>query len=165
MQLIEDTNLQFKIKRSEILFNKGVFEQGSDDSFVRETYKLDQERRTVHSIVKYGLSHLTAISLFNTLQNHLRDPSLRHLNEPSMRGILNRVMPWPQKPLSNGLEYLSQVIGLDQKYIRDYVNPVISSSYLHNVNSVATIFKLMPLYCDNYYKNNGRTKNLVLNLN
>lgn len=45
------------------------------------------------------------------------------------------------------------------------MNPVISSHYLHNVNSVATIFKLLPLYCDNYNANNGRTKNLVLNLN
>lgn len=27
------------------------------------------------------------------------------------------------------------------------------------------MFKLLPLYCDNYHTNNGRTKNLVLNLN
>lgn len=64
-----------------------------------------------------------------------------------MDGILRKILPPPQKPSSNGLEHLSQVIGLDQKYIRDYVNPLISSSYLHNVNSVATVFKLLPLYC------------------
>lgn len=81
-----------------------------------------------------------------------------------MRGILNKIIPPPQKPASNGLEYLSQVIGLDQKYIRDYVNPLISSHYLHNVNSIATIFKLMPLYCKSQ-SHDGRTKNLVLHLN
>lgn len=81
-----------------------------------------------------------------------------------MRGILNKIIPPPQKPASNGLEYLSQVIGLDQKYIRDYVNPLISSHYLHNVNSIATIFKLMPLYCKTQ-SHDGRTKNLVLHLN
>lgn len=56
-------------------------------------------------------------------------------------------MPPPTKPIANGLEFLSQTIGLDQKYIRDYVNPVISSHYLNNVNSIASLFKLMPLYC------------------
>jgi hypothetical protein len=86
------------------------------------------------------------------------------MNENSMRGILNKVMPPSHKPSANGLEYLSQVIGLDQKYIRDYVNPLISSHYMHNVNSIATIFKLMPLYCKTQ-SNDGRTKNLVLHLN
>lgn len=77
---------------------------------------------------------------------------------------MNKVIPSSHRPTANGLEYLSQVIGLDQKYIRDYVNPLISSHYLHNVNSIATIFKMIPLYCTNHM-HDGRTKNLVLHLN
>ena len=63
--------MEFKIKRSEILFNKGTYEQGTDNSFMEEIYKIDQERDTINSIVKYGLSHLTAMSLFSNLQKHL----------------------------------------------------------------------------------------------
>ena len=72
------------------------------------------------------------------------------MREQSIRGVLKTIMPLLHKPAPNGLEYLSETIGLDQKYIRDYVNPVISSNYLHNVNSVAILFKLLPLYCKNY---------------
>lgn len=79
----------------------------------------------------------------------------------SIRQILNQIMPYPQKPSPNGMTYLSQLIGLDQKYIRDYISPVVSSSYFHNVNSVATIFKVLPLYCKNV-ESKGRTKNLAL---
>lgn len=78
-----------------------------------------------------------------------------------MRATLNRIMPLGQKPVSNGIEYLSQTIGLDQKYIRDYASPLITSSYLHNVNSVAMLFKLLPLYCKNLQTKN-RNKNLAL---
>jgi hypothetical protein len=104
------------------------------------------------------------MALFDNFQTHLQKKIESDIKEDSMRGIMNKIMPSPQKPATNGLEYLSQVIGLDQKYIRDYVNPLISSHYLHNVNSVATIFKLLPLYCENH-RSNGRTKNLVLHLN
>lgn len=85
------------------------------------------------------------------------------MNADSLRAILNKIMH-PHQPLANGLQYLSQVIGLDQKYIRDYVNPVISSNYFHNINSIGTLFKLMPLYCKTQ-THDGRTKNLVLHLN
>lgn len=98
------------------------------------------------------------MALFGEFQKHLQTGIDPNINEDSMRGIMNKIMPYPQKPAANGLEYLSQIIGLDQKYIRDYVNPLISSHYLHNVNSVATIFKLLPLYCENH-RSNGRTKN------
>ena len=104
------------------------------------------------------------MALFKDLSKHLKSGIESDMNENSMRGILNKIMPSPHRPTANGLEYLSQVIGLDQKYIRDYVNPLISSHYLHNVNSIATIFKMIPLYCNNHAQD-GRTKNLVLHLN
>ena len=63
---------------------------------------------------------------------------------------MNSIMPLSHKPVPNGISYLSETIGLDQKYIRDFVNPVISSTYFHNVNSVAILFKLLPLYCSNH---------------
>ena len=66
-----------------------------------------------------------------------------------MKGVMNQIMPSYHKPAPNGISYLSETIGLDQKYIRDFVNPVISSTYFHNVNSVAILFKLLPLYCQN----------------
>lgn len=81
-----------------------------------------------------------------------------------MRAILNKLIPSPYKPTEDGIEFLSTVVGLDQKYIHDYVYPIIQSSFIFNVNSVAAIFKLMPLYCKTDI-HNGRTKNLVLHLN
>jgi hypothetical protein len=81
-----------------------------------------------------------------------------------MRAILNKLIPEPHKLTENGIDFLSRVIGLDQKYINDYVNPIIRSKYLTEVNSIATMFRLMPLYCTNDI-HNGRTKNLVLHLN
>lgn len=70
-------------------------------------------------------------------------------------------MPYPQKPLPNGISYMSEFIGLDQQYIRDYLGPLVSSTYFHNVNSVAAIFKVLPLYCYNL-ESKVRTKNLAL---
>lgn len=57
----------------------------------------------MNSIVKYGLSHVTAMSLFSSLQKHLQFGVESSINEDSMRGILNKVLPYPHRPAANGL--------------------------------------------------------------
>lgn len=84
--------------------------------------------------------------------------------EKSMRGILNRVMPWPQMATANGMEFISQDIGLDQKYVRDFLGPIIKGTYMQNVNSVAMMLKILPLYCNNPSNHHLQNKHLSLPL-
>jgi hypothetical protein len=43
------------------------------------------------------------MSLFDSFQRHLQLGIDANINEDSMRGIMNKIMPAPQKPASNGL--------------------------------------------------------------
>jgi hypothetical protein len=43
------------------------------------------------------------MSLFDDFQKHLQYGIDDNINEDSMRGIMNKIMPPPQKPAGNGL--------------------------------------------------------------
>lgn len=102
-ELLRDTNLQYKVKKNEILFNKGASSMGSEESFTADTYRIDTEGVTAATIYKYGLSHQTAKWIFDSFQKHLRSLSSSSLKEQSMRGVLNAIMPLGHKPVPNGL--------------------------------------------------------------
>ncbi len=45
------------------------------------------------------------------------------------------------------MKYFSEKQGLDSKYINKFILPVIMGNYLHQANSLSTLYKLLPVYC------------------
>lgn len=62
-----------------------------------------------------------------------------------MSSSIEHIFPYQLE--QSGIKYLSEIIGLDQQYIHDYIMPVIWGAYLHEPNSITTMLKLLPLYC------------------
>ena len=66
---------------------------------------------------------------------------------------------FPSKIKEGGVRYFSEDLGIDQRYIKKFILPVIWSNYLHETNSLSSLYKLLPVFC---YKNPQIGESVVL---
>lgn len=94
------------------------------------------------------MSNYAAKNFFlNFAQNINRtsnNPLNYNLQDLSISRIVRNVFP---SDITNGLNYFSEKLGLDQNYIQNFILPVVVGNYFHEANSLSTLYKLLPVYC------------------
>lgn len=157
--IVDATNLQFDVKQFGVYFGEMQENLSSGEYTASEALKF---MHPFESVWEYGLSHYAATSYFDQISqlmnNSMRSSKRFKLSEMTMRQILKKYIRNDDFE-SNGIQYLSEKIGLDDKYIKNFIFPVVWGSYLHEPNVMTTMLKLLPIYCN---RKGSNSQTLVL---
>ena len=105
-------------------------------------------------MMEYGLSKFAAYNFFlkfakSINETHAFATHKKHrIEDLTTSNIIKSYFPNPIE--EDSIKYFSETLGLDQKYINQFISPVIMGNYLHQANSLSALYKLLPVYCHNY---------------
>lgn len=143
MKFLDDSKLKYYIKEYGVYYGETIFSSDKNEFAI---YSVDSNFLT--SFSQYGMSNYAVKNFFLHFAENINRTSPATLNyqlsELSISKIVKRVFP---SEITDGLTYFSEKLGLDQNYIQNFILPVIVGNYFHEANSLATLYRLLPVYC------------------